>query len=90
MICKNCGKRIGDTDKYCPECGTAQYGKRESNIPQKSEDKLPERFREVVKTILTASIIMLIFGIIIRQPRIMVIAAISSLITFFLIRINKR
>ena len=39
MFCKNCGREMKDSEKFCPNCGQAVEGKRETGKKAEVNDK---------------------------------------------------
>lgn len=72
---------MGETDKFCPDCGTPQYGDSRPD----SEFKTWLRQRRMLWVVIGAALVIL--GILIRRPQLAMIGAIMS--TVSLLALNK-
>ena len=77
MICKKCGKQIEEDSRFCPECGTAQFG----DEPADSEFGLWRK--KNINIALYVSLAGIVIGITIRLPQVVVLSALIFMIAAF-------
>lgn len=64
MYCRNCGKELEDTDKFCKYCGIDINNFTKNNLKDKLEDNISMRyFKFFVSTMLTIIIIINILSL---------------------------
>jgi uncharacterized membrane protein YvbJ len=72
MFCSKCGKQMEDGDKYCPQCGEPQYGGK------RPDSEFRAWLKQRKMTWVVTGTVLVIFGVIIKNPPIALIGAVLS------------
>lgn len=77
MFCSKCGKQIDDSDKFCPECGEAQYD------DQRPDSEFRNWLRQRKMSLVVMGAVLLIFGVIVKNPPMALIGSVITTLSLF-------